>query len=590
MNRRKEFEPSASAPTQKTSVEIVSQLAQQPSMYWTYFNRDQSIHHLRVRYDNGPGKKTILPYTYGHMNGVSGWYTQGPATPFPLYNLPELLIRKEAPVLFVEGEKTADAAKNLFPDYLITTTSGGAQCPQNSEFNGLRNREVCIWPDNDIAGFEYAERVADLLRLAGVRAITQVEIPESFPKKWDLADEFPIGTDLECLRSMVKSARALDIVNEKYELKTVCLANVEPEDVDFLWAPYIARGNLTMLDGDPGLGKSHVTLALASALSKGLPLPLQDSGKIGRTLLVSCEDSLAHSVKPRLNRMAADCDLIHSYPHLLTLNEEGVSKLRRTIERWGPDLVVIDPVFAYLGSETDINTANKVRARLAPLAKIAEEANCAMICVRHLNKGSLGQSLLYRGMGSIDVVAAARSGLTVMKHPDDENVRVILHTKTNLGPLGKSIAFTFENDTFKWLGASDVEERHYSDSQTHTDKTSREDEASHFLAALLSDGPKPAKIVEKEAGVAGITRGSLYRAKLKLKIRSVKSRAKDSTWLWELSEAQNDKVLRNLRNLRNLQEDICGSPILGEFEDAEDTHDFDPHIYDEPESGDGGVS
>jgi hypothetical protein len=363
-------------------------------------------------------------------------------------------------------------------------------------------------------------------------------------------------------------------------LPTICLADVAPKPVDWLWHPYIARGCVTMLDGDPGLGKSHVTLALATALSNGSPLPNQDTGILGKTLLVSCEDDLAYSVKPRLVNLGANCDLIHSHPSIFTLDEDGVRKLCSTVAKIAPILVIIDPLFAYLGAKVDANAANKVRAILAPLSEMAAVHKIAILCVRHLNKGSANQSLLYRGMGSIDFVAAARSGLTVMQSPEDESMRVILHTKTNIGPKGSSIGFTFQDDHFKWLGKVAISEKDFlfEKATEGTHRSTKGLEAEEFLRSMLGFGPKPSILVLKEAQDAGISNASLQRAKDRLGIMSKKGRGDDTSWTWELPHRQlvtsppaNHEDLDQLEYVDD-EPDVDG--FLQHLQDIQDSHDL----------------
>jgi hypothetical protein len=249
--------------------QVILEQQPKPDSYWIYQNAQGLVSHIVLRFDHTNGDKTYSPLTWGYLDGVSGWYRRGPKKPIPLYRLPELLNSKDRPVLIVEGEKTADAAQKIFPGYAVTTTSGGAQNAKNTDYSHLKNREVYIWPDNDKAGFNYAEQIAAILKSIGVRSIHQVSIPDHFPSKWDLADPLPTGIDFVYITAMLANVIPIPLTESRCELETICLADIEPEDVDFLWFPYVARGNLTILDGDPGLGKSHLTLAIASALSNG---------------------------------------------------------------------------------------------------------------------------------------------------------------------------------------------------------------------------------------------------------------------------------------------------------------------------------
>jgi AAA domain/Domain of unknown function (DUF6371) len=594
MTSKKEWAPNKSAPTANCLEDIIATSGKKPSAYWVYWNADGSVHHIRMRFDLPDGRKNVLPFTYGTLDGQIGWHFRSPSEPFPLFNLSEILSRKEAPILIVEGEKTAIAAKALFAEYVVTTTAGGAGAPSKSNLLPLKGRDVSIWPDNDDAGTKYANKVMKLLSELGPNSIRLVDVPQALPPHWDLADELPEGFNRDAIHELLINAQDATPDDGIEPLSMICMSDVAPEDVNWLWDPFIARGNLTMLDGDPGLGKSHVTLAIAAALSLGKLLPAQSIATRGTTLLVSCEDSLGCSVKPRLIKMSANCDHIFAYPELFTLDLEGQLKLRKTVEQERPDLIIIDPIFAYMGAGVDTNSANKVRAILAPLAKLAEEFQCAIVCVRHLSKGTTGQSLMHRGMGSIDFSAAARSTLTVVQHPENENERVIVHSKTNIGPKGPSIEFSFEGDAFRWLGISEFRESDFVDqTNTHShQKTRKGSEAEAFLKEILEPGPQRSTLVYDMADEAEISRSSLNRAKERLGVVSTKGRGEDSGWTWSLPRSQatppvahNDE---NVENHGNVKETPDIDAHLQHLQDIHDSHDFTPsgpEFYDSIERG-----
>jgi putative DNA primase/helicase len=582
MKVKKEWAPHKSAPTEISISDIIARSGKKPTAYWAYLNADGSIHHIRMRYDLPDGRKNVLPYTYGTLDCQLDWHIRAPTAPFPLFNLPEILSRKEAPILIVEGEKAAEAAKRLFPEYVVTTTAGGCGAPSKSNMSPLKGRDVSIWPDNDDAGMKYADKLIVLLADVGTKSIRLVEVPPSFPPHWDLADEIADGYCLDGICELLANASDATPNDGIEPLPMICMSDVAPEDVNWLWDPFIARGNLTMLDGDPGLGKSHVTLAIATALSNGELLPAQSMAARGTTLLVSCEDSLGCSIKPRLIAMGANCDYIFAHPELFTLDIEGQLKLRKTVEQQRPDFMVIDPIFAYMGAGVDTNSANKVRAILAPLAKLAEEFQCAIVCVRHLSKGTNGQSLMHRGMGSIDFSAAARSTLTVMQHPENEKARVIIHSKTNIGPKGPSIEFSFEGNAFRWLGISEIRESDFVDQQTtYTQKTtSKGSEAEDFLREILAPEPQKSTVIFDMAEERGISKSSLNRAKDRLGIISTKGRGESSAWIWSLPKK--DTPTPPPSNVENVEKDdiVPEDPdiesYLQHFQDIQDSHDFGP--------------
>lgn len=211
MSKNHIWEPCKSAPAEITAGEAISQLKRKPDGYWTYLNPDQSIHHIELRYDrcDRTGEKDFYPYTYGVLDGQLGWHMKEPHKPRPIYSLAKLGDDLSVPVLLVEGAKTADAAQARFPDYKVTTTSGGAGVPRLSDFTPLKDRSVIIWPDNDKAGLEYAEKSAKILREVGAKSVAQVQVPNHFPAKWDLADEVPdrtVDDDADVLRTLLECA------------------------------------------------------------------------------------------------------------------------------------------------------------------------------------------------------------------------------------------------------------------------------------------------------------------------------------------------------------------------------------------------
>lgn len=220
----------------------------------------------------------------------------------------------------------------------------------------------------------------------------------------------------------------------------VRVADVQIERIDWLWPGRIPRGKITVLDGDPGLGKSTVTLDWAARLSVGEAMPGEASGREPMsTLLLSAEDGPADTIRPRLEAAGADLEAVH----LLRGVPDGAAVLMPEIPRdleWVEDairetraaLVIIDPLFAYLGDKVNARVDHDIRRVLAPLADMADRTHAAVILVRHLNKAPGGPAI-YRGGGSIGIIGAARSAMILAAHPEDATRRVIAQTKSNLG-------------------------------------------------------------------------------------------------------------------------------------------------------------
>lgn len=320
-------------------------------------------------------------------------------------------------------------------------------------------------------------------------------------------------------------------------LSIVCMADVQPETVNWLWFPYIAYGKLTILEGDPGLGKSFMTCALASAVSHGKGLPESEPFEPGNVLLLSAEDGLGDTLRPRLDAVGANVSRVFALAESVTFDELGLIQLEDAILTHRAALVIIDPLFAYTGSKIDIHRANECRSILAPLAAIAGRCGCAMLTVRHLGKARGGGHALNAGIGSIDFAAAARSVLLVGADLDDPARRAMVQIKNNLAPQGPSIGYTLEEGCFYWTGISDLTAARILAATMNEEVRGNITEAMDFLKMSLSKGARDNKEVKDEAKQAGISEATLRRAKQQLKIRAIKVGAPNSEaqqWMWEL--------------------------------------------------------
>jgi len=308
------------------------------------------------------------------------------------------------------------------------------------------------------------------------------------------------------------------------------LSDVEPQDVAWLWHPYIPLGKLTLLEGDPGLGKTFISLTLAAAITRGWPL-LSQTGAPGEelepadVLYMSAEDGLADTLRPRLDAADADVSRVHALTgwRLDDGNEsaEGavslgdIPILEQALTQTKPKLIIIDPLQAYLGAKVDMHRANEVRPLLSALGNLAEKHECAVICIRHLSK-ALSPKAIYSGMGSIDFAAAARSILTVGEHDGE---RLLAHVKSSLAPQGKSIRYELWDGSLNWLGISDITAEELRVPQTVEAEGSTVDAAVTFLQDYLEDGAQASSKVSRAAKEAGISNATLRRAKEKLDVK-----------------------------------------------------------------------
>lgn len=323
-------------------------------------------------------------------------------------------------------------------------------------------------------------------------------------------------------------------------------SEVEPEDVQWRSRARLAAGKLTDLTGNPGFGKSTLTLDWAAKYTRGWPLPDGDPHPPQGVVLLSAEDGAADTIRPRLEAAGADLDRVA----IMTTKADGSLPSIRAdialIEAWirevGAGLVVIDPLMAYLGHDINAHRDQDVRRALAPLALMAQRTNCALVTVRHLNK-SEGANALYRGGGSIGIVGAARIGLLLAPDPDDREARVLAPTKSNLARLPASLQFRLVS-----ASGTDVARIQYEGISPYTaddlvaagrppSRGSQRDQAVALLRQALAGGPRSAVEVKELAAAAGVTEATLRRAKDAAGVRAVKDGFGDgSSWAWELGD------------------------------------------------------
>jgi len=301
--------------------------------------------------------------------------------------------------------------------------------------------------------------------------------------------------------------------------RLVSIADVERENVAWLWFPYIPKGKLTIMEGDPGIGKSFITMALAADLSQGRPLWGQDrvAGAKQKVLLLSAEDGLGDTIRPRLEAMSADLHQIVAFNEPFNLHDSGLASLEQAIDSVKPAIVIIDPLVAYTSGAVDMHRANQVREFMKPLAQTAQNYDCALVVVRHLKKGSGGGKGLYQGLGFIDYTAAARSVLMVGINRD--GTRVMAHVKSNLAKHGHTLAYELAEDgSFRWLGKDETTaEELVAEPEDPETRTARQDAKDWLCERLTGEGWVPSKVLEKELEALDFSMSTYKRARRDLK-------------------------------------------------------------------------
>lgn len=336
-----------------------------------------------------------------------------------------------------------------------------------------------------------------------------------------------------------KIARSVGSYLTDYEEAFGTLADVAEEEVQWLGYPYFPRGVTTVIDGDPGQGKSTFVMAIVAAVTTGRKLPFIPDLGAGIVVILSAEDDAARVMKPRLLANGADVSKVRFQKTPFTLDRRGLDLLRAELERSRPAMLVIDPLIAYMDASTDLHNANETMKFMIELDLLAREFDTVIVLIRHLRKSDANEPM-YRGIGSIAIAARMRSGLVLGRHPDNPNIRAVAHHKSNYALPGPTILFEIvakrgrKVPKVQWLGtdpnltAEDLLRRPQAD--RGRPDTERED-AKHFLCDMLANGPKLKSSIERAAEARSFSPMTLRRAADELGI--IKGRQNRQS-LWSL--------------------------------------------------------
>jgi putative DNA primase/helicase len=406
-------------------------------------------------------------------------------------------------------------------------------------------------------------------------------------EKGRLIDRQPVRGSVRFIRPFKTASQYSEVL-----VQAIRLNKIAPIDVPWLWPDRIPLGRITLLVSDPGVAKSLLTLDIAARVSAGLPWPDEPKPEIAppacsaisrsraglppsSVLLLTAEDDLADTIRPRLEALGGDCSRTFAQCSSLALRDESDDgaihrpfALNRDLARLDnlldaiPDcrLIVIDPISACLGGANEHANA-EIQNLLAPLAALARRRNLAVLAVSHLRKKN--GAAIHRTMGSLAFLAAARAAWLLAKDPDEANRRLFLPLKNNLAPHVAGLAYTVEiRDGMPLLHWS-TEHVQFAAETIFTiarPPGRPNDERQHaigWLRQLLADGPRPTRDIKEEADAHGISPGTLRRA-----FREVDGQAcrqgpfPFGQWMWKLPGV----------DAQNTEADFCASTdFLAEF-------------------------
>ena len=379
---------------------------------------------------------------------------------------------------------------------------------------------LCL--DNDHAGNEACEKLAG-------------EIPDGYRvirlkparKDWNeiLCDE---NADR---KKVIQETVTMKMQKKEALVPMLCYKDIEQTSVEWLWFPYIPFGKLTIIQGNPGEGKTYFAMMLTAACTNRKLFPNMEDIEPFNVIYQTAEDGMGDTIKPRLVEAGADLSrvmVIDDSEEVLTLSDDRIEKaVRQNHVR----LVIIDPVQAFIGADVDMNRANEVRPVFRKLGMIAEKTSCAIVLIGHLNKSSGTQST-YRGLGSIDIMAAVRSLIFIGKVRKDPTTRVLIHEKSSLAPPGETMAFKLgDEEGFRWVGAYEISADELLDGKEGKATETKLERGAKLIQELLVD-KNEISIRElddkaKEQGISGRT------------MRDVRSRMKNELEYWINEKQEN---------------------------------------------------
>ena len=384
---------------------------------------------------------------------------------------------------------------------------------------------VYLCTDNDQAGNDAISRLLEIIP-------EQIIVGRLVPCEKDWNEVLKHRESIQN-RKYISQTIVLRKIPEKKQVPMIKMSDVEQTEVYWLWYPYIPFGKLTIIQGNPGEGKTFFAMQLAAACTNRKYLPQMEPIEPFNMIFQTAEDGLGDTVKPRLLSAEADLErvlVIDDSDDPLTLADERIANAIRENQA---KLVIIDPLQAFLGANVDMNRANEVRPIFRKLADVAQATECAIVMIGHLNKAAGAQST-YRGLGSIDITAVVRSLLFIGKVKNDPTTRVIVHEKSSLAPPGQSLAFSLGDEKgFRWIGAYDISAEDLLAGNEGCKTELKQEQAVKLIREFLSEGRQALVAdINKEAMERGISERTLRLAKNSMKDELISERRGKDWWIW----------------------------------------------------------
>jgi 5S rRNA maturation endonuclease (ribonuclease M5) len=388
----KEIVPAVGKPCDK---DLYDYRLGKPSKVWVYKSKE-GLPRIYVRRFDVEGKKEFRPLIYGELDNICGWYAKNLSKNRPLLNLDKISKDKIKKILIVEGEKAATAAEKLFPDYIVTTSLNGSASASKTDWTPLKLREVVVFPDNDDAGKKYADSVIGFLREVNSSKIRLVELRKEFPRSWDLADKRPKDVGEAELRNMVVESKEVSRCPgvEVWNYNDFIAEGSVPEPEPIL-PGLLYKQEFTLLSATAKTGKSLLTLNLGLSVGSGSVFLGKYKAKQSKVLIVQFEVSNS-ALKKRIEKMNKHIlvnkeqgDEIYICSSRFRIDEsEGFEEFEGLIERYKPDLLIVDPFYCLHTKEE--NSSTSMSPILASLRELALRYNMAIMLVHHQGKKSEG--------------------------------------------------------------------------------------------------------------------------------------------------------------------------------------------------------